>query len=178
MAISYFAPSYFSPSYFPGLAIPDPGQTTPDPDPDPPRSRDRDAYEAILDAVKATGAFDQVLFGYAGPRTRAGAGRYPVLMVTPKGWEEVDDADPIALVRRSTFTITIVVRDDDPGKGFDELERLTALVEDVVDRSDLNGTTLAPLSKIRSGRYIRTSNPEQGVELDGEFTSLYQVPSR
>ena len=70
--------------------------------------------------------------------------------------------------------MTIVVRDDDPVKGFDELDRLSAVVEDAVDRSDLGGTTLAPLTKIRSGRYIPATNPEHGVELSGEFTTLTQ----
>ena len=100
MVSTYFTPSYFSPTYFPNLSIPmidDKGA-----DPTPRLGRERDAYKAIVDAMTATSAFDQVLFGYAGARSRAGAGRYPVLMVTPKGWEETDDADPTTLIRKAS----------------------------------------------------------------------------
>ncbi|WP_435021265.1 hypothetical protein TA3x_002283 [Tundrisphaera sp. TA3] len=172
MSKTYFSPTYFSPAYFSNLAI----APSPVPVTVPARTRDRQSYRAILDALSEGGEFDQILFGQAGPRARAGADSYPVLMVIPKGWEEIDDADPTSLVRRAKFALTIVIRDEDPERGFDELDRLACLVVDALDGSDLGGTALPALTKVRSARYPRAANPEQIVELEGEFTSLYQVP--
>ena len=176
MSTIYFPPSYFAPSYFFNLSPSSSTIPVVDPTPTPPstRTRDRDAYRAIVDELTALDCFDQVLFGPAGGWDRAGADRYPVLVVTPKGWQEMDDSDPIALVRLANFTLTIVIRDEDPISGFDELDRLTSLVEEALDYSDLNGSAMGSLTKVRSAKYLPASFPEQSVELDGEFTSLFQ----
>ena len=42
-----------------------------------------------------------------------------------------------------------------------------------MDRSDLGGLCLPPLTKIRAGRYQPSSQyPEWSVDLDGEFSVL------
>ena len=117
--------------------------------------------------------FDTGIFSDPTSRAAAGADAHPLAVVTPKGWEETDDADPILWVRRVSFTIRIVIRVEDDASPFERLDRLAALVQAQVDRSDLNGQCLLPLTKIRAGRYQPSSQyPEWSIDLDGEFTML------
>ena len=166
---TYYAPTYFPPSYFyggaPSLIL--------DPVVPEHQGRDHAAYEALLDLLRATGAFEEVIFGDSTQRSRAGADSYPLAVVTPKGWQESDDYDPTSIVRRVSFAITVVVKDQDGSSQFDRLDRLSSAILDVVDRSDLGGNCLGPLTKVRSGRYEpSTHHPEQSVDLEGEFTSI------
>jgi hypothetical protein len=140
--------------------------------PDPTR-RDQQAYASLLSILSSTGAFQDVILGEALQRSRAGADGYPLAVVTPKGWEESDDFDPVLLVRRVSFTITVVVKSEDGCARLDELDLLASAIQEAVDYSALGGTSLAALTKIRSGRYGQaTHHPEQSIELDGSFTTL------
>jgi len=165
----YNAPTYFAPSYFAGSAAPAAPTA-----PAEPVGRDRAAYAAILARLRATNAFDQVIFGDPGRRGRAGAGHYPLAVVTPRAWEESDDSDPTLIVRRVCFAIRVVILIEDEGEPFDRLDRLSAAVQGVIDRSDLDGSCLAALTRIRSGRFEPAGHyPEWSADLEGEFTSLY-----
>ena len=166
----YNAPTYFPPAYFTG----DPVDLL-DPTPEPELAPGRDAlcYAALAASVRATGAFDAVVFGDWTRRSAAGASSHPLAVITPKGWEEADDVDPIIAVRRVEFMIRLVIRVEDGTAPFDQLDHLAALVQAKVDHSDLNGQCLPALTKIRAGRYQPSSQyPEWSVELDGEFTLL------
>ncbi len=169
-AISYYAPTYFPPAYFLG------GSTSPDSSPTPfglTSGRDGSCYAALITLLKAIGVFDAVIFGDPASRGVAGADAHPLAVVMPKGWEETDDADPILWVRRVSFTIRIVIRVEDDASPFEWLDQLATLVQGQVDRSDLNGQCLSPLTKIRAGRYQPSSQyPEWSIDLDGEFTLL------
>jgi hypothetical protein len=166
----YDAPTYFPPSYFYGEVAPTSVIVPITPFPG---GRDSAAYSALLSLIEATGAFQDVIFGATTQRSEAGADSYPLAVVTPKGWEEDDDFDPISIVRRVSFAITIVVKSQDGCSEFDQLDCLSSIVLGVVDRSDLGGTCLAPLTRIRAGRYeSSTRYPEQSVDLNGEFCSL------
>ena len=163
------APTYSPPSDFHG-AMTRPALVSVGPDRN---GRDRQAYASLVSLLGSTGAFQDVIFGDALQRSRAGADGYPLAVVTPKGWEESDDSDPVLLARRVSFTITVVVKGEDRGTQFDVLDRLGSTIQEVVDYSDLGGTSLAPLTKIRSGRYGQATHyPEQSIELDGSFTTL------
>jgi hypothetical protein len=143
-----------------------------------PNSRDQQAYAALLTLLSSSGAFQDVIFGDALQRSRSGADGYPLAVVTPRSWEESDDFDPVLLVRRVSFTITVVVKGEDGGTQFDVLDGLASALQGVVDHSDLGGTSLAALTKIRSGRYGQaTHHPEQSIELDGSFTTLIDPPA-
>jgi hypothetical protein len=161
---SYFSPSFFSPFYFTPTSSPATAST--------PGYRDRDAFAAIISALEATGEFATVVIG-SPLDDRATAGNDPWALVTPTDWDEDDDADPIVSVRRVSFTLTIVVRDEDPGERFQRLDRLTAVAQDAIDGSDLNGGCLPALTRLRRGRLDdRPRHPEQRVIISGEFSYL------
>ncbi len=166
----YFAPTYFPPSFFygGGVATPVPAPVTP-----VLCGRDGASFAALLSLIESSGAFQEVIFGAATQRSEAGADSYPLAVVTPRGWEEDDDFDPALIVRRVSFAVTIIVKSQDGSSLFDQLECLTSIVQGVVDRSNLGGTCLPPLTRIRAGRYESSTHyPEQAVDLDGEFSLL------
>jgi hypothetical protein len=177
--LPYNAPTYFASSYFYGPSsstvivpvVPDP---TPEPDPAPaPDGCDHDAYLTLIDLLKATGMFEEVIFGAATQRSQAGADTYPLAVLTPKGWEESDDVDPTSIVRRATFSVTVVVTSQDGLPQFDQLNRLSCAVKKAVDGSSLDGICLPALTRIRSGHYVYSNHyPEQSIDLEGEFSSI------
>ena len=169
----YNAPTYFPSSYFYGVPTPPvevPVVTPVVPDLQWP---DQPSYLAMLGLLDATGVFEDVIFGAANQRSQAGADTYPLAIVTPKGWEESDDFDPVLIIRRATFSITIVVKDQDGFPRFDLLDSFSSAVKGVVDRSSLGGTCLPALTRIRAGRYEYSNHhPEQSIDLEGEFSSI------
>jgi hypothetical protein len=162
----YDAPTYFAPSYFYGAS----SSTVVVPDP---VGGDQEAYQALLALLMATGVFEDVIFGAATQRGQAGADTYPLAVLTPRGWEESDEFDPKSIVRLETFSITIVVTSQDALPQFDLLDRLSYAIKMAVDGSDLDGTCMPALTKIRSGRYVYSNHyPEQSIDLEGEFSSI------
>ena len=171
----YNAPTYFAPSYFYGpstTAVDVP--VTPDPPPTPvPVACDPYPYPALLALIGSTGVFEDVIFGAATQRSQAGADTYPLAVLTPKGWVESDDYDPTSIVRLETFSITVVVKSEDDLPQYGQLYRLSAAIKDIVDGSDLDGTCLPALTRIRSGQFVDSSRyPEQSIILEGEFSSI------
>lgn len=165
----FFAPRFFSPSYFPSLAAA--GGVAPDP-----VYGDRDAYAALVASLVATGEFADVFFGTTSDQRPGGADSMPAAVVTPDGWAEADDVDPVVLVRQVSFTLTVVARAEDPLGRYETLDRLSCVAQNAIDGSDLGGTCLPALTKLRQGRFDPRSNqPEQSLILQGEFT--YLVPS-
>ena len=167
----YNPPTYFAATYFYGNSAAD---SPPIPlVVQPTAGRDGGAYAALVAALGAVDDFESVRFGDPSRRDSAGADSYPAAVIVPKGWEETDDADPTLLVRRVSFTVRLVIRVEEDADPFDELDRLTRAVQAAVDRSDLDGSVLPALTKIRAGRYQASSRyPEWSVDLDGEFTTL------
>jgi hypothetical protein len=176
----YFAPTYFASGYFyestSPVVVP-----TPNPVPNPAPAvtpnvsiaRDKGPYASLQSLLAGTGAFEAVLFGEQVQRNQAGAGLYPLAIITPKGWEETDDVDPLLYLRRVEFVIALVVLSQDGSPQFDQLDFLAGLVQNAVDGSILDGSCLPPLTKIRAGRYGQgTRYPEQSVELEGQFAFL------
>jgi hypothetical protein len=191
--LPYNSPTYFAPSYFYGPSsttvnvpvTPDPTPTptpdpTPTPTPDPaptpapvPIEGVHDSYSTLIALLEATGVFEDVIFGAAIQRSQAGSDTYPLAILTPQGWEESDDVDPTSIVHRVTFSITVVVTSQDALPQFDQLNRLTSAIKKAVDGSDLDGTCLPALTRIRSGHYVYSNrNPEQSIDLEGEFSSI------
>jgi hypothetical protein len=171
--LPYNAPTYFPPAYFYGASSPAIVPVSPSPD-----GFDPDSYEALIRLLKATGVFIDVIFGAATRRSQAGADTYPLAILTPKGWEESDDVDPESIVRRTTFTITVVVKSEDDEPEFDQLDRLSCAIKKVVDRSSLDGTCVPALTRIRSGHFVYSTHyPEQCIDLEGEFSSIIDPSS-
>ena len=170
-SLTYFAPTYFSPFYFPTLKAGSgsSGSTAL-------LYRDRDAFSSIASGLTATGEFADVFFGPSPGMRAAGANRSPAALITPEGWTEIDDSDPILVVRHVTYTLTIIVRDEDPLARYELLDRLSCVAQNAIDGSDLVGVCLPGLTKLRRGRFDQKPNhPEQSVVLVGEFS--YVIPS-
>jgi hypothetical protein len=174
----YNAPSYFPPSYFYGNGssaspVPTPVSNNPETP-----GRDQAAYAMLLGLIRDLGIFEEVIFGAALQRNQAGAACYPLAVLTPKGWEESDDSDPVLIVRRVRFGITIVVQSQDGQPQFDQLNRLSSAILKAVDFQALGSLSLPPLTRIRSGLYdSATHYPEQSLELEGEFSLLIDPQS-
>ncbi|HEY2158969.1 MAG TPA: hypothetical protein VGH33_25285 [Isosphaeraceae bacterium] len=173
-SLLYFAPTYFAPTYFPTLA---PSQVPKPPVPIPPGSTegygDLDAYEAILAALEATGAFASVVFAIPTDRLALAAGATPLVSLVPQGWEEYDDVDPIAILRRVFFSLFVLVRDDDPLSRLGRLAELDTAAHAAFEGSSLGGGCLAALTRLRrAGLDPQSLHPEQAARIDGEFTYI------
>jgi hypothetical protein len=178
VGMSYYAPTYFPPSYFYATGASSSPTPTPVSNGTVASGRDQESYAALLSLIRGLGIFEEVIFGAAIQRNQAGADCYPLAVLTPKGWEESDDYDPTSIVRRVTFAITIVVLSRDGEPQFDQLDRLSSAILQVVDFSGLGSLSLPPLTRIRLGRYESSTHyPEQSVELEGEFFSLIDPQS-
>jgi hypothetical protein len=170
----YFAPTFFSPFYFPSLV----GSGTGGGGSTPSSYRDKDAFEAIVQALEATGEFAQVFFGTTMDQRLGGADLTPVAVVAPDGWSEDDETDPAVFVRRVGFVVTVAVRDSDSVFRFDQADRLSCVVQNAVDLNDLDGGCIAALTKTRSGRTVITADyPEEQVEIRGEFAYFISTPN-
>jgi len=167
---SYFSAAYFSPMYF---AAPGTGNVVSAPPPPPPGYRDRDAFAAIVAALESTGEFAAVVLGSPADRALVGADRAPMAVVSPTDWDEEDDADPVFNVRHVSYTLTLICRGEDHEVRYEQLDRLTSVVQDALDGSDLAGGCLPALTKFRRGRPDPSArHPEQRLVLAGEFTDL------
>lgn len=168
-----FTQPYFSPMYFPPPYFSPPGAGAVVLPPTQRRYRDGDAFAAILAALEGTREFADVVLGTTAERAALGADRVPIALVFPGSWDEEDDADPITNVRHVAYTITLVCRDEDPMGRYQQLDRLTSIIQDALEGSDLDGGCLPALTRVRRGRYLPSSHhPELRVVLSGTFTYL------
>jgi hypothetical protein len=169
----FFAPTYFAPTYFAALAptaVPNP------PAPAPPGSTagygDPDAYAAILAALRGTGAFGSVLFGVPPDQLALAGAAAPLASIVPEGWEDFDEVDPPSILRRGTFAVYLLARDDDPLARFGRMAKLDAASRAALDGSGLGGC-LPALTRLRRSRPDpRSLHPEQVARIDGEFTYI------
>ena len=165
----YYAPTYFSPYFFAPLGPSSsggPGEPTN-------QFRDRDVFASIIGILNYTSEFFAVILGEPDELGKLGASQSPLIIITPFQWEERDDVDPVTLFRRVQYHLTLVVRDEEPENRYDLLDRLSSVVQNALDGSSLNGGCLPALSKIREGRFDKTScYPEQRLAMQGEFTYL------
>lgn len=169
-----FAQTYFSSRYFPPLYFASTALATVGPPPVTGAGyRDRDGFAAIVAALAATGELAEVAIGQPPGRPLVGADRVPLAVVTPEGWEEEDDTDPIVNVRHVSYSLTLVVRDEDVIDRYQQIDLLTSVVQDALDGSDLGGGCLPALTKLKRGRFdLGARHPEQRVILAGEFSYL------
>lgn len=136
--------------------------------------RDRDAFAAIIAALKSTNEFGSITFPGPIDPAAVGAGLQPLAVLVPGLFEESDDADAAMLLRRGSYHLILIVRDEDDANGYGRLDRLACLVQNVLDGSALGGGCLPSLTRLRQGGYDpRSHYPEQRLVLNGEFA--YQV---
>ena len=164
-----FAPRFFTRAYFPGPAtnFPPPGGTV------PPMAayRDRDAYRAIVGALVATGEFAQVVFATPPGSAAIGADRLPLAIVTPTAWAQADDANLTSAVRIASYSLTLVVRDEDPQARYERIDRLSNVAQNAVEGTDLNGGCTPTLTRFKVGEFDpKSPHPELRLCIAGEFS--------
>jgi hypothetical protein len=163
--VLFYAPTYFSPYYFAPLVPMQIGTSS------GMFACDRNIYETILSMLTSTCEFACVVYGTPTDANYAGVDCLSLAILTPGQWVEFDDVDPIALVRQVTYTLTLIARDENSGRRFNELDRLSSVAQNCLDASGFNGVCVPALTKLRRGRYDPISkHPEQRLTLEGEFT--------
>ena len=170
----YFAPTYFAPDYFGS-----PGGATPGGEGSPMSAyRDRDAFAAILQTLRATGEFAEVLFPARLDVTQARADRAPLAVVVPVQWVEEADVSSDALLRRVSYDLVLVARAEDARERFETLDRLTSVVQNALERSTLGGACPNGSSRLRHGQYDEKSrHPETRLTIDGAFSYWIDTPN-
>lgn len=170
----YFPPTFFSPYYFASLLRRD----ADDLDGANSRYRDRDGFSAAVLALRATGAFAEVAFGTSADRRVGGADVSPLAVITPEVWEESEDCDPSLVARKVGFSLTIIVRDNDPVSAYDRLDRLSCIVQNALNGNSLGGGSLPALTRVWKGSYdLAPVEPEKRVILRGGFEYLVDSPN-
>ncbi len=136
-----------------------------------PGYRDRDAFNAIVAALQATGVFADVLFPAPIDNILVGADRSPLAVVVPTQWQETPDTTAGSLVRKVSFTITLVVRAEDPMDRFEALDLASSYASNAIDGSTLGGGCLPALTLLSKGVYDPTPrHPELRLAMDGVFS--------
>jgi hypothetical protein len=159
----YFAPTYFSTFYFPSLdfTIEDTFAGY----------RDCNAFAAIVATLEDTGEFAEVVLAGSIEQSGLSADRIPSAVIVPTEWCEIDDVDPTVNLRQVSFTLTLLVRHSDSRQRLQMLDRLTSIVQNTIDGTDLDGGCLPNLTKLIRGRYEANSkHPDQHVTLTGCFS--------
>ncbi|MDB5350784.1 MAG: hypothetical protein JWN86_2031 [Planctomycetota bacterium] len=138
--------------------------------------RDRDAFASLVNALSASSEFAEVAFPSPLDSSPIGADRSPLAVLVPTQWLEQPDSASSLMLRRVSFTLTLVVRCEDPRERFEILDRLTSIVQNAIEGSTLGGGCLAGMTHLRKGRYDPASrHPELRLALDGGF--CYTIPS-
>jgi hypothetical protein len=132
--------------------------------------RDRDAFASLVNALSASSEFAEVVFPSPLDSSPIGADRSPLAVVVPTQWLEQPDSSSSLMLRRVSFTLTLVVRSEDPRERFEILDRLTSIVQNAIEGSTLGGGCLAGMTHLRKGRYDPASrHPELRLSIDGGF---------
>lgn len=174
-----FSSGYFTPTYFASDYFGSPGATAPGEEGSSMAAyRDRDAFAAIIQILRATGEFADVLFPVPLDATSTGADRAPLAVVIPTQWVEEADVSSDALLRRVSYELVLVARAEDPRDRFETLDRLTSVVQNAIERSTLGGASPNGSSRLRHGLYDEKSrHPETWLTIDGAFSYWIETPN-
>lgn len=124
------------------------------------------------DRLKASGEFDGVYRSALPEEKGRPSGDRLAAVVAPADWEQTDESDDeeeVQSTRRVHWTLTLIVRDDDPETRERTLDRLLAVSQNALDGQALGGITIPDWTRLRRGRYGTPSGPEQRMTVTGEF---------
>ncbi len=142
------------------------------------QARDADVIDAIIAALKATRAFDDVAWGEEPERWGRGAEKSALAVVEPSDWGEIDEwddepgADGLGYSVKSTFTLTIHVRNPDPRTRDRKLDYLLNVAKNAIDGNGFGGLVVNDLTILRRGKYSPARNPERRMTIVGEYSYL------
>ena len=135
-------------------------------------TRDWDVFESISTLLAATNEFDNI-YRSALPESNGQRSEDQLAAcVAPRDWDEVDDADNASTqqIKRSVrWTLTLMVREDDPEIRERYLDRLLNIAMTAIDGKSLAGLTIPAWTKLRKGSYELPNAPEQRMTCQGEF---------
>jgi hypothetical protein len=135
-------------------------------------TRDWDILEAARDLLVATGEFNAV-YRAALPEVRGRSAADAIAAVLAlASWQEVDrmdDPGEVQSERTVTWTLTLIVREDDAELRERTLDRLLAVAQDALDGQRLADVTIPGWTRLRSGKYETATPPEQRMSVTGEF---------
>ena len=98
----------------------------------------------------------------------------PCAAVQALAWVDSDRYDEGDFIRTCTFSITLIVRMEEPDARQDWLDYLSDRACNALDGKSLADITFAPLTAVQRGQYAATpQHPEQRAVLTGQFA--YEV---
>lgn len=136
-------------------------------------SRDSDVYDAMRTLLEQTDAFTAV--GWSGEGIEDGprsADLARLAVLTHVSADELDDVDPVEIVRKVSFKLEITAREEDPAERAKTLDRLQAAARKAVNGKSLAGLTLPALTMLRRETLGPVKHPNQTLTLTGEFAYL------
>lgn len=155
---AYLAPRYFATNYFKAASPVLPRAST--------VVTDRLIFRRICSILDGTRRFGRILLAASDRPTPIPFHFYPLAIVQPSRWVETEDATATELIKSVHFLITLSVRHTGAIAGFEELDKLTCLAQNLLDGSDLGGIALPELTRLSRGA-MRPSRGELRVVLEG-----------
>lgn len=143
-----------------------------------PPPRDADVIDAIIASLRATRAFDEVAWGEAPEKWGRAADRSALATVEPADWKEIDEwdeepaGDSLGYAVRSTFLLTIYVRNPDNRTRDRRVDRLLNIAKVAIDGQGFGGIVVPDLTILRSGKYQPAASPERRMTVVGEYCYL------
>jgi hypothetical protein len=127
---------------------------------------------AIAAALTATRRFGTVRTALAGDPAPP-ADQLPAALVAAGPTEDQDLTDPVLLLRKHSFTLRIVVRDEDPERRRRLLTGLDYGARRAILNAALGPDCLPALTRIARSRPDPAARaPEAALVLEGEYTTL------
>jgi hypothetical protein len=133
--------------------------------------RDWDVLDSIISTLQGTGSFDGVYPAAEPEQQGKPADDRLAAVVAPRDWEEVDDSDDPTTVqstRRIRYGLVLIARDADAEARARALDQLLAVAQNALDGQSIGGLTIAGWTRLRRGRYLDPTPPEQRMEVIGE----------
>lgn len=138
--------------------------------------RDRDAFNALIALLQDSREFARVSLGPASDPVGSDLLPRPSARVIPDGWSEAPDTTANSLIRTVDYRLAITVEHPEPAARFRDVDRLSALVQNLLDGSTLGDNCLAGLTKLTRGRFPSgNAHAALTVELQGRFA--YSIPT-
>lgn len=138
-------------------------------------ARDTDIIDAVISALKATGAFDDVVWGEPPERHGRGADLSALAIVEPSDFTEIDrwdDEDGLGYETQPTFTLTIAVRNGDPRTRDRRVDRLLNIAKNALDGNGFDGLVVADKTILGRGKWTPATSPERRMVVTGQYAYL------
>lgn len=137
------------------------------------RGRDTTVLRDIQARLQATGVFDAVC-RFSPEEWPRPAAQTALAFVEPDRWSETDELGDHTYTRRLNFTLTFLVRDEDPVARTEKLDYLYTVATNALVGQQFAGICLPVRTAIGKGTYTTTKPPERSLVCQG--SCAYLVP--